>query len=179
MKTLFTTAFCLFMVTLVLGAQEQTERLELLSDDSFERVVANWHKNGKGGDFKQDPSGRTGACLRIVNKAGQRTSLYSSALIPVTPGKDTLKISLWVKGKGVFFLGGYLYGAGGRPYVSCFASRKENVDSSGWVKKNFVFNTARFHKNARTMRLVIEVPQGPMSDLYFDDLSGVKESPLP
>ena len=179
MKTLFTTAFCLFMGTLVLGAQEKIERLELLSDDSFERVVANWHKNGKGGDFKQDPAGRTGACLRIINKADQRTALYTSALIPVAPGKDTLKISLWVKGKGVFFLGGYLYGAGGRPYVSSFASRKENVDSAEWVKKDFVFSTAKFHKNARTARLLIEVPKGQVSDLRFDDLSGVKESPLP
>lgn len=179
MKKLFYTALTLVLGLTLLHANDKTEYLEILNDNSFDTVKAYWNKNGKGGRLVKAPGGRKGFCMRITKNASEQTALYSRALIPLDLQKDTIRMSVYVKGKGSFRCGAYLYGKNGRGYVSSVFSKPVSVDSKAYVKKDFVFKAASFNKRTRSMRIAFEIPRGVDADLCFDDFSGVKESILP
>ena len=178
MKQIFILIFAgLCACTLSLSGQNM-ERLEILNDNAFEQVFSFWNANGKAAKVRKVPGGRSAFCMRMTRgEASKGTgAVFSRCLIPVDREKDTLKMSLYVKGKGFFRLGGYLYDTKGR-YTGIVMGELIPVNSKEWVKKDFVFKGSSFRSKKGTfMRVVIDVPRE--SDLYFDDFSGVKESVL-
>ena len=173
--TLFTLCFCIGALPL---SGQEVESLEIINDNTFEKVIHYWNANGKGFTLAKVPGGRSGSCMRVAHNGTRRAALYSRTLIGVNRQQDTCKMSLWVKGKGTFRLGAYLYKANKRN-VSGWMSKPVTVDSpSAWIRKDFTIKAAVFHKLTAYMRIAMEMPQGKECDLYFDDFSGVKESVL-
>lgn len=177
MKKILTLAAAL----LSFGLFAETERQEILNDNSFNTVTNYWcansgHMKRKPGGkiFKGATGGRSGSCMRITCTDSGIASLFSRALIPFTHATDTIKCSIWVKGKGSFRFGFYLYAEKGRGFRGMYYAPKVTVDSKEYKKYDFVFPCSKFAAKAKTARLSIDVSKA--ADLYFDDFSGVKES---
>ena len=179
MKKLLTFAAALLSFGLV-AAEPEMEIIEIRNDNSFNTVVNIWCANTglmarkPGGKVMKAPGGRSGSCMRITNTATSHSSVFSRALIPVDRTADTIKCSIWVKGKGSFRFGFYLYKAKGRGYVGISQVPVVSVDSKEYKKYDFVFPCSKFNAATKAVRLAIEVVKE--ADLCFDDFSGVKES---
>ena len=181
MKKIITFAAALFFFGLI-AAEPEIETFEIRNDNSFNTVTNIWCANTSlmarraGGKVMKDLDGRSGSCMRITNTATSQSCIFSRTLIPVDRSSDTIKCSIWVKGKGTFCFGFYLYKEKGSGYVGIHNAPAVTVDSKEYKKYDFVFPCSKFNAAARTARLAIEVVKE--GDLCFDDFSGVKETLL-
>ncbi|HOG49438.1 MAG TPA: hypothetical protein PKY10_02490 [Lentisphaeria bacterium] len=171
----------LFLLQVLTAAE--IEILEIKNDNSFDQVVNYWcanegmMKHRPGGAISREDGGITGACMKISNTEESLTALYSRALMPVETSEDVFKLSFYVKGKGKFRVGFYTYSKE-KKFISTFFSPPTSPDSTDWVRQNYTIPVATLRGEVGNVRIAIEVPPG-LAELYFDDFSGHRETPLP
>lgn len=170
---------------LCFGAQtdpkEETLKLAFINNNSFDQVTrlgepALWQYNeyskkfNGGGTFKSEPNGRTGKCIAVKTDAGQSVFFYSANQVDVQPGKDTVKVTLYTKGKGTLQI--QLYGYDPKKNCGGWNSPKIQVDSADWQKQEFKIPLTAQPKTV-AIRLAPSIFEN--SDLLIDDLEAVIE----
>ncbi len=162
----------------------ELEILEIKNDNSFDQVINNYWcanegmmKQHPGGTISHEPGGITGSCIKITNTEQSLTALYSRSLIPVDGSEDVFKLSFHVKGKGKFRVGFYTYSKENK-FVSVFFTPATLLDSADWIRKDYMIPAAKLTGEVGKVRIAMEVPPG-LAELYVDDFSGHKETPLP
>lgn len=180
--TRFLSIFTTFLLLCISSAFAQIEILEIDNDNSFEKLKPYWSPNlglmnkQPGAEISLDSNGRTGKCLKITNNAEGLAALYSDSLVAVDSEYDIFNFSIYVKGKGQFYIGFYQYSAE-KKYLGNYYAKVASVDTNDWQKLDYKFEAAKFKKGCAGMRIVIEVRPGE-AELYFDDFSGHRESDL-
>lgn len=159
----------------------ETVKLAFTNNNSFDQVnrlgePALWQYNdyskkfNGGGTFKSNPNGRTGKCIAVKTGEGQSVFFYSATQAEVQPGKDTVIVTLYTKGKGTLQI--QLYGYDPKKNCGGWSSPKTKVDSTEWQKQEFKIPLTPQPKTV-AIRLAPGIFEN--SDLLIDDLEAVIE----
>lgn len=164
--------------------KEEIIKLEFKNNNSFEKVgakgnILDWTFNPYsktfkgGGTMTSSPDGRSGKCLAVKTDAGQSVFFYSANQTDVQPGKDTVIVSLYTKGKGTIQM--QLYGYDPKKNCGGWNSPKVKVDSKDWQKQEFRIPLT-VQPNTVAMRMAPSIFEN--SDLLMDDLEIIIERRL-
>jgi len=128
---------------------------------------------------KQVSEGRSGQCLEVVT--AEKTTIFRALnFLPLIIGKDTIKVSLYAKGKGSFSVRIPVYNKemknindiGGVP------NEKFDIDSPDeWVKNDFTAKPVLSDDSTSdpSGKYTIQIVTYTDSTLYFDDLTAFVE----
>ena len=164
-------------------AAAELEILEIKNDNAFDQVVNYWcanegtMKQHPGGVISRESGGITGTCMKISNTIQSVSALYSQSLMPVDSSEDVFRLSFHVKGNGNFRVGFYTYSKE-KKFTSVFFSPATTLNSPVWVRRDYTIPAVQLKGEIGYVRIAIEVPPG-LAELFFDDFSGCRESPLP
>ena len=128
----------------------------------------------KNADYKIAEDAKNGKCLFIKTPAKSSAEFFLYRHIPVVKGKSTVKITLWMKGKGTLTLCNYGYD-GAKKYKMYRRLKGMNagvkINAPDWKKYTFEYDTAHIDAGVKYIFLAFVVHKN--SELYFDNFEGV------
>jgi hypothetical protein len=166
----------LLMAGMIMGSDSTV--LDLCLGGDFNDVwTKKWICHEKGA-VKQVDGGRSGQCLEV--KTSEKPVVFREReFIPLADGKDTVRIVLYVKGKGSFSIVMPVYNKDNKGVsakgVPCETVTVNSPDE--WLKKEFVFSPASQDNNPENAvaKYFIMVKTFPGGSLRYDDIEGVVE----
>lgn len=171
---------------LATAVSAETIQLEFNNNNGFEKltakgVIREWTYSGYsktfkgGGKFTSNPAGYKGKCAGLKTEPGQRIYIYNAKAIPVKEGKDTVKISLWCKGKGSMQIMLYGYNDKNRN-VGGWNGKSEIIDAPEWKQYTWTIPLKAYGKNITQIRIAPAVVKE--SDLLIDEMNVIIERTL-
>lgn len=161
----------------------ETIKLEFQNNNGFEQTTPKgqiklWTYNPYsktfkgGGTMTSVPNGYKGKAVKLKCQDGQRLYFYSAKAAKIKEGKDTVKVSLWCKGKGTLQISLYGYTAANKN-AGGWDGKKIAIDTPEWKQYTWSIPLKTKGKNITNIRIAPVIFGA--TDLEIDEFEVVIE----